>query len=91
MPGFHNLTPTIPNVKKLIIQMMLHGTTVTAQQIHARRTESDKHHITSYALSSECIMVTHDLLWSNTNLPTLGMDIWKLTSTKETSKLDLDL
>lgn len=30
-------------------------------------------------------------LWSNTNLPTLGMDIWKLISTKETSKLDLDL
>jgi len=30
-------------------------------------------------------------LWSNTNLPTLGMDILKLTSTKETSKPDLDL
>jgi hypothetical protein len=48
MPGFHNLTPTIPNVKDLIIQMILHATTVTAQQIHAKRTKSD---ITSYALS----------------------------------------
>jgi len=42
---------------------------LAAQQIHAKRTKSDKHHITSYALSSECIMVTHDLFMVN-NKPT---------------------